>query len=97
MLRCPFCQAPESDRFDLEGKRFLVFPCTFTPEVDPRLSDEALAAHLAEAYGPGAVPAPGTYFRSTCDRLHLYVTKGDGARALTADARPDDAPDAGPT
>ncbi len=79
MLACPFCGAAEADRFDLEGRRFVVFACTFTPEVDPALTDDALAEHLETAYRHG--PSDG-YFRSMCDRLHLYVTKGDGARAL---------------
>jgi hypothetical protein len=79
-LRCPFCGAPESDRFMLEGRRFLVFPCQFTPEFDPALDDAAIARHLSEDFGPGRTG----YFRRTCDRLHLYVTKGEGARALGA-------------
>lgn len=79
MLSCPFCGAPETDRIDLEGRRFLVFRCLFTPEVDPTLGDEAIGAAIAERYrGPG-----GAYFRGVCDRLHLYVTKGEGGRLLT--------------
>ncbi len=79
MLACPFCGAPETDRIDLEGKRFLVFRCLFTPEVDPALSEPELDLALRSRYaGPGAA-----YFRGTCDRLHLFVTKGEGARALT--------------
>ncbi len=80
MQACPFCGAPETDRFDLEGRRFLVFRCLFSPAVDPRLSEEAIAHHLATDYGPAG---PG-YFRSMCDRLHRYVTVGPGARALGA-------------
>ncbi len=80
MLACPFCGAPETDRIDLEGHRFLVFGCTFTPSVDPALPDAALEEHLKSAYGEGG----DAYFRRTCDRLHLYVTKGEGARALLA-------------
>jgi hypothetical protein len=79
-LRCPFCGAAESERFVLEGRRFLVFPCQFTPEFDPALEDAELARRLAAEFGPGR---PG-YFRRTCDRLHLYVTKGEGARTLGA-------------
>ena len=80
MLSCPFCGAPETDRFDLEGQRFLVFRCLFTPSVDPSVPDDALAAHLATAYG-----RPGSdYFRKMCDRLHVYVVKGEGGRQLTA-------------
>lgn len=79
MLACPFCGAEETERIDLEGRRFLVFRCLFTPEVDPALDDGALATLLRERYkGPG-----GSYFRGMCDRLHLYVTKGDGGRLLT--------------
>ena len=87
MQTCPFCGGPETARFDLEGHRFLVFACAFSPEVDPRLSEDELAHHLRTDYerdGSG-------YFRSMCDRLHLYVTKGGGARELGA-AAPDDAP-----
>ena len=79
MLACPFCGAPETDRFDLDGHRFLVFGCMFTPEVDPGLDEPALARHLASAYRPDG---SGPYFRHMCDRLHRYVTKGEGARAL---------------
>ena len=86
MLVCPFCGAAETDRFDLEGRRFVVFACTFTPEVDPAHSDEELARGLEAAYRRGSADG---YFRSMCDRLHLYVTKGDGGRALRgADAGP---------
>lgn len=84
MLACPFCGAPETDRLDLEGRRFLVFQCLFTPEVDPALGETELARHLTERYsGSGA-----TYFRGTCDRLHLYVTKGEGGRSLTGPGSP---------
>jgi hypothetical protein len=79
MLRCPFCGSAESDRFDLEGRRFVVFGCMFTPAVDPRLGDRELQEHLASVYRPDG---SGPYFRTMCDRLHLYVTKGEGARAL---------------
>ena len=79
MLTCPFCGAPETTRFDLEGKRFLVFRCMFSPAVDPTLSEEALARYLGTAFEPGAASG---YFRHQCDRLHVYVTKGKGAEAL---------------
>lgn len=81
---CPFCGALESDRIDLDGRRFLVFPCLFTPAVDPALSEEALAAHLAATYRKGD-PA---FFRGMCDRLHVYVTKGAGAAELGAPETP---------
>lgn len=84
MLACPFCGAPETERLDLEGRRFLVFRCLFTPEVDPALSDPEIVERLAAAAAPGA----RRYFQGTCDRLHVYVTKGAGARFLTKDARP---------
>ncbi len=82
MLSCPFCDAPETDRFELEGHRYLVFRCLFTPEIDPRLTDRELAERLRADYAPGSASG---HFRSMCDRLHLYVTQGDGARALTSD------------
>jgi hypothetical protein len=84
VIVCPFCGARESDRIELEGRRFLVFPCLFTPEVDPRLTEAEIASHLRSEYaGRGA-----KYFQGTCDRLHLYVTKGAGARALGAPVEP---------
>ncbi|HKV90845.1 MAG TPA: hypothetical protein VJQ43_06615 [Thermoplasmata archaeon] len=79
MLRCPFCGALESDRIDLEGRRFVVFPCAFTPEVDPS-APEAVVQEKLDATSPSGGTA---YFRGMCDRLHLYVTKGEGARRLT--------------
>jgi hypothetical protein len=78
---CPFCGAAETDRFELDGHRFLVFACMFSPEVDPAMSEPEIAAHLASAHPPGAATG---YFRGTCDRLHYFVTKGPGARALIA-------------
>ena len=81
-LTCPFCGSPRTDRIDLEGRRFLVFRCLFTPEVDPALSDAELARHLRDRYtGPA-----GAYFQRSCDRLHLYVTKGAGAREFLGGA-----------
>lgn len=79
-LLCPFCGAPETDRIDLEGDRFLVFQCMFTPQVDPSLPDSALGEHLRRTYeGQGE-----RYFRSMCDRMHLFVTKGAGGATLQA-------------
>jgi hypothetical protein len=78
MLLCPFCGAPETDRLTVEGRRFLVFRCMFTPEVEATLTDPEIAERLAQAFGPKG-PA---YFRRTCDALHVYVTKGEGARVL---------------
>jgi hypothetical protein len=80
MLHCPFCGAAETDRLDLEGKRFIVFACMFTPQVDPARADDEVAEELSHAHPGGATP----YFRGMCDRLHLYVTTGDGGRRLTA-------------
>jgi hypothetical protein len=85
VLACPFCGAPETDRFDLEGRRFLVFGCMFTPAVDPRLSEPELSEYLRTAFAAGA---SGAYFRRTCDRLHLYVTQGEGGRALRGAGAP---------
>jgi len=89
VLTCPFCGASETDRFDLDGRRFLVFSCMFTPAVDPALDEAELAHFLTATFPPGAA---GGYFRSMCDRLHLYVTKGDGAQALGAGSRTAEAP-----
>lgn len=81
-LSCPFCGAPETERFSLEGHRFLVFRCLFSPEVEEGLTDGEIRERLA------AVAAQGpTYFQGTCDRLHLYVTKGEGAEKLGAAPR----------
>ena len=80
MLICPFCGAPETDDFVLEGHRFLVFRCLFSPEVEPGLTDDEILERLRRVAERG--PA---YFRGTCDRLHLYVTKGEGARWLGAE------------
>lgn len=78
MVLCPFCGAPETDRFDLEGRRFLVFACMFSPAVDPSVPDERLPEALASEFSSGG----RGYFRQMCDRLHLYVAAGDGARHL---------------
>ena len=92
MLACPFCGAPESDRFDVEGRRFVVFPCMFSPEVDPAWTETELVQHLATDFRPGSGNA---YFRSMCDRLHHYVTAGAGGDALKSvgtgpESRPSD-------
>jgi hypothetical protein len=82
-LVCPFCGAPETDRFTLEGHRFLVFRCLFSPEVEEGLTDAEIAERLRRFASEG--PA---HFRGTCDRLHIYVTKGEGARHLGVGPRP---------
>ena len=87
MLTCPFCDAEMTDRFELDGASFLVFRCMFTPRVDPALSDEEIGRELARLSEGGAP----TYFQGMCDRLHLYVTKGEGARELLGGAPPDPA------
>ncbi len=74
----------------MDGERFLVFRCMFTPRVELRVPDEELDLYLREHFG-----ADGTgYFRGMCDRLHLYVTKGAGGQILTT--RPDTDPGASP-
>jgi hypothetical protein len=78
---CPFCGATEADRFTLEGRRFVVFACSFTPEIDAGWSEEELSRRLSEEY-PGGTS--GAYFQRMCDRLHLYVTKGSGGDGLRA-------------
>ncbi len=84
MLTCPFCGSPETDRLEVEGHRFLVFGCMFTPEVEPGLTDEEVAERLAHVFAPQGEG----YFRRTCDRLHVYVAKGEGARILTGTPSP---------
>jgi hypothetical protein len=82
-LTCPFCGAPETDRFSIEGHRFFVFRCLFSPEVEEGLTDDEVVERLRAFAAQG--PA---YFRGTCDRLHVYVTKGAGAHELGADRTP---------
>ncbi|HEV2315979.1 MAG TPA: hypothetical protein VGV89_00155 [Thermoplasmata archaeon] len=81
MQRCPFCDAAETDRIDLDGHRFLTFACMFTPEVDPALDEAKLGLYLRDHF---TRERQSGYFRGMCDRLHLYVAKGEGARVLTA-------------
>lgn len=83
MLDCPFCGAPETERLDLEGRRFLVFRCMFTPEVDPSMKDDEVASALRASFGTDG----RSFFRGTCDRLHVYVTRGEGARILAPGER----------
>ncbi len=85
MPTCPFCGARETARFDLEGRRFLVFQCMFSPAVDPGLSEADLERFLRETFDRDAARG---YFRHQCDRLHLYVTKGKGAETLTRTGPP---------
>ena len=75
---CPFCGEPESERFALENRLYIVFPCMFTARVAPGQTEEHLATELATKYGGQG----GPYFRRTCDALHLYVTNGAGATVL---------------
>ncbi|MGP8135326.1 MAG: hypothetical protein ACLQD8_04185 [Thermoplasmata archaeon] len=84
MLTCPFCGAPESERIDIEGQRFVVFPCMFTPAVDPRIPEKDLEAHLHEEYGRQGPQ----YFRSMCDRLHLVVVREPAAGATSEHSSP---------
>ena len=89
MLACPFCQVPETERITVDGRTFVIFRCLFTPEIDPRLDDDALRAQFQREYGE----AGSAYFRRMCDRLHLYVTKGKGAEALGAPPASSPGPD----
>ncbi len=90
MLTCPFCGAAETDRLDLEGHRFIVFACLFTPNVDAASTEEELAAEIGRFARPGGSKS---YFRGMCDRLHLFVAKGEGARVLQGkDADPGNVP-----
>jgi hypothetical protein len=79
MAQCPFCGAAETDRVSVEGLRYIVFACMFTPQVSPSIPEEQIERHLRETYGTvGEV-----YFRRQCDLMHLFVTKGAGGRVLT--------------
>lgn len=79
MLTCPFCGAAETDRIEIEGHRFLVFGCMFTPNVDEAANDDEIRESLGKYARPGTSKL---YFRGMCDRLHLFVAKGEGARVL---------------
>jgi hypothetical protein len=79
VLTCPFCGASETARLDIEGARFLVFGCMFSPRVDLDLTDAEVAERLRAVVGTDG----RQYLRGTCDALHVYVTKGAGARFLT--------------
>lgn len=76
----------------MEGRRFLVFGCMFTPRVDPELSDAEVAERL-RAVGD---TDRRKFFQGTCDLLHVYVTKGEGARFLTTPSPPPAGPSPGP-
>ena len=78
MLACPFCGAPETERLEIEGTRYVIFRCQFTPRVEAGLTDPEIAERLGQMVGPDRT----AYFRGTCDALHVYVTKGEGARWL---------------
>lgn len=80
MLACPFCGAPETDRFAVEGVHYLVFRCMFTPKVDAGLTDAEIEDRFRTAFSGRS----SEYFRGTCDALHVYVAKGEGARILTS-------------
>ena len=60
-----------------------MFRCMFTPEVDPTLSDREISERLGSRFGSDG----REFFRGTCDRLHVYVTKGEGARILNPSER----------
>jgi hypothetical protein len=84
VLACPFCGSRETDRFVIEGRTFLVFGCMFSPEIEAGLTDDEIAQRLGRVFGSNG----SEYFRGTCDRLHVYVTKGEGARLLDPEPRP---------
>jgi hypothetical protein len=78
VLNCPFCGAAETERLEIDGSRYVIFPCMFTPRVEAGLTDPEIAERLARLVGADR----SSYFRKTCDVLHVYVTKGEGARLL---------------
>lgn len=80
-LRCPFCGAPETERFEMEGRRIIVFPCLFSPVVPLDLPEADLAAHLQETYGSEG----RAYFQRQCDRLHYFVAAGRGQQILESE------------
>jgi len=84
VLNCPFCGAAESDRIDIEGQRFVVFPCMFTPAIDPQMPESALPDYLRTEYGRQGPQ----YFRSMCDRLHLAVVREPASEGTTEERGP---------
>ncbi len=90
MQTCPFCGAPETDRIEIDGHRFLVFGCMFTPAIDAAGTEEEITEEIGKYARPGTSKV---YFRGMCDRLHLFVAKGEGARVLKqGHADPPDVP-----
>ncbi|MHB1435084.1 MAG: hypothetical protein ACYCPN_04110 [Thermoplasmata archaeon] len=80
---CPFCGAAESARLALEGTQFLVFPCMFTPSIDPAWDESEITRHLATDYTEGGT----RYFRGICDRLHRFVVREPGGPTPPAQNR----------
>ncbi len=73
-LICPFCGAAETERLEVEEKLVVIFPCMFSPLLDPSVPEEGRQAALAEYAKEGT-----GYFQKQCDRLHYFVTKGAGS------------------
>lgn len=72
LLLCPFCRQREVERCQVEGRLLVVFPCMFSPLVDPAVAPGELQGYLDEKYGK----QPG-YFQKQCDRLHaMLAVKG---------------------
>lgn len=71
MLTCPFCGRPEAERLVMEDRMAILFPCMFTPTVDPKLSDPEIEQLLREKYGAQG----GEWFEHKCEELHLWVMK----------------------
>ena len=65
--RCPFCGEPESERFAIERRLYIVFPCMFTARVAPGLTEDQVSKEIETRYGGQG----GPFFRRTCDVLHL--------------------------
>lgn len=73
MLACPFCGSAETERLSIEGERFIVFACMFTPRVSPELNDAQIEEEIRRSYGTNG----SAYFRGICDRLHLVVARDE--------------------
>jgi hypothetical protein len=71
MLACPFCGRPETERLVIEGRMAIIFPCMFTPTVDPHLTEAELQLLLHDKYGAQG----GEWFEHKCEELHLWVMK----------------------
>lgn len=58
----------------MDGRLVVIFPCMFSPVLDPALSEPELQREVSRFAQEGT-----GYFQQQCDKLHYFVTKGAGA------------------